>query len=367
MPGQQQHVELHRKIALRRSLLAHALPGAAYLPYCGDGDLAAELYIGRALTGCGTDPERIATIRGRLFGEWRQEDADTFAHFGLYEYAVADFDAYAYPYDAFRRFWAHATKARRLVLFFTDGALQSLRRGSAAGWRHPDGTMQPQAVGLPARGAYNFYWASVVEPWLRAAVAPWTVTKTEFYRRGGNVLYFGAVVDAPATSEVSGPRKDEGEKRNVDEITDEELGYDPMRRDKFDAKAKRRFLAQIAKGATNTAAGRSVGVTLRTVDNHLNKYPRFREALEWCQEEAIAEIESSLFLAAKSGNVTAIQVFLYNRAPERWADRRRHDVQLKADTESLKLIADVLSRAGLTAEQHAIIREELAKIAQGLA
>ena len=33
-------------------------------------------------------------------------------------------------------------------------------------------------------------------------------------------------------------------------------------------------------------------------------------------------VEDALFDAAESGNVTAIQVYLYNRVPERWSDKR---------------------------------------------
>ncbi|MBA7649709.1 hypothetical protein ES703_57507 [subsurface metagenome] len=38
--------------------------------------------------------------------------------------------------------------------------------------------------------------------------------------------------------------------------------------------------------------------------------------------DAIGKVENALFEAATSGNVTAIQVYLYNRNPERWADKR---------------------------------------------
>ena len=36
--GQKQHVEINRKLAIRRWLLPKAAPGALYLPYCGEGD-----------------------------------------------------------------------------------------------------------------------------------------------------------------------------------------------------------------------------------------------------------------------------------------------------------------------------------------
>lgn len=45
--GQKQHVDAFRKIALRRELLRYAVPGAAYVPFCGDGDIASQLYYQR--------------------------------------------------------------------------------------------------------------------------------------------------------------------------------------------------------------------------------------------------------------------------------------------------------------------------------
>lgn len=44
---QKQHVDLYRKVLLRRKLLALAVEGAAYVPFIGDGDIALELYAGK--------------------------------------------------------------------------------------------------------------------------------------------------------------------------------------------------------------------------------------------------------------------------------------------------------------------------------
>lgn len=53
LAAKQQHKDEHRKILLRRSLLSSALPGPAYVPYMGDGDLALALL------------HRSAPLRGR--------------------------------------------------------------------------------------------------------------------------------------------------------------------------------------------------------------------------------------------------------------------------------------------------------------
>ena len=65
-----------------------------------------------------------------------------------------------------------------------------------------------------------------------------------------------------------------------------------------------------------------MGVTLRTVEKHVKRFPTFAEAIDLAEMEANSAIENALYVAAKWGNVVAIQVWLYNRMPERWSDRR---------------------------------------------
>ena len=62
----QQHVDLYRKLLLRRHLLRWASDGAAYVPFIGDGDIAAQLYGERTIYGADLDPERVEVARGRL-------------------------------------------------------------------------------------------------------------------------------------------------------------------------------------------------------------------------------------------------------------------------------------------------------------
>jgi hypothetical protein len=66
MPRGKQHVDLHRKLALRRALLRGCPAGAVYVPFIGDGDIAAELYADRMVYGADLDPNRSATARARL-------------------------------------------------------------------------------------------------------------------------------------------------------------------------------------------------------------------------------------------------------------------------------------------------------------
>ncbi|HVE28350.1 MAG TPA: hypothetical protein VNC22_23240 [Sporichthya sp.] len=44
------------------------------------------------------------------------------------------------------------------------------------------------------------------------------------------------------------------------------------------------------------------------------------------EEVAVASVESKLHLLAMDGNMSAIALYLYNKAPHRWSDRKRVDV-----------------------------------------
>ena len=69
-------------------------------------------------------------------------------------------------------------------------------------------------------------------------------------------------------------------------------------------------------------AAREVGVNARTVERHMKSSLKFRKAVSQSETEVNQKVENALYEAAKSGNVTAIQVWLYNRDPKRWNDRR---------------------------------------------
>jgi len=95
-----------------------------------------------------------------------------------------------------------------------------------------------------------------------------------------------------------------------------------MSRTKFGKRRKQAYLDALRQGARRGAAAASVGVTRETVRLHRQKDPEFAKAEEQAEMEAHELVESSLFRAALSGNVTAAQVWLYNRMPERWQDKR---------------------------------------------
>ncbi len=199
MTTQKQHVDLYRKLLLRRQLLAmfpeRARKGEAiYVPFIGDGDIAAELYAGLTIYGADLDPARVATAAKRLPGAmvrvadcngWPFPDVEA-------EFAAADFDAYSNPYDSFRAFWAAARKARRLALFFTDGQRQAVIRTGR--WHEPSGEAVVEADLGRRRQALNMWWARHVLPWFIEAVRPWRLVRELHYLRQW-MLYWGAVIE----------------------------------------------------------------------------------------------------------------------------------------------------------------------------
>lgn len=109
-------------------------------------------------------------------------------------FAVADFDAYANPYPALVAFWANAVKARRIVLFGTDGMRYRINRAHVLRTL-PGGESMP-APGLAWRGQFNFWWTKHVLPFLASTVAPYRIVQKSFYLRGTvGMLYWGVVLE----------------------------------------------------------------------------------------------------------------------------------------------------------------------------
>ncbi len=195
--GKRQHVDLHRKLGLRRRLGTLAMPGAAYVPFIGDGDIAAAVWADRDIWGADLDPARVQVARAVLpNAQVVTADCDTwpFGQAKTPPFAVADFDAWSYPYDAFRAWWANSERTERCVVCFTDGQPQAINR--TARLHRPSGHKEKLAN---SRLTYNTYWSKIVAPWLAEAIGPdWRVVHTEKYLRRGAMLYWGAVITAGA-------------------------------------------------------------------------------------------------------------------------------------------------------------------------
>jgi len=63
---QKQHVDLFRKVMIRRRILREALPGPVYVPFCGDGDIAKELYADRQVYAADLDAGRTCNLQSTI-------------------------------------------------------------------------------------------------------------------------------------------------------------------------------------------------------------------------------------------------------------------------------------------------------------
>lgn len=91
---------------------------------------------------------------------------------------------------------------------------------------------------------------------------------------------------------------------------------------KFDEAKKTAYINLILEGKGRMMAAGELGVSPRTVQKHMVSSKEFKQAVSQAETEVNQKVENALYEAATSGNVTAIQVWLYNRDPKRWNDRR---------------------------------------------
>lgn len=91
---------------------------------------------------------------------------------------------------------------------------------------------------------------------------------------------------------------------------------------KFGDEKRDEYLAQLRSGCRRSTAARNVGVSRELVRLYRHATPGFAAEESAAEEEATDRVEDALFKAATAGNVTACQVWLYNRRSERWKDQR---------------------------------------------
>ena len=102
----------------------------------------------------------------------------------------------------------------------------------------------------------------------------------------------------------------------------------PNKTYKFGKHKKEEFINLLKEGARRSAACEAIGISRETFRHHYKDHPDFAHQVEQSEMEANELIEDALFQAAMAGNVTAIQVWLYNRNPDRWADKRTSKVEM---------------------------------------
>lgn len=302
-----QHVEFNRKIKLRKELMEKAgkLTGAFYIPFIGEGDIAVALYSKNKIYGADISSAMVKTAKPRLpKADIIVADCDEFPYIdNKATYSLADFDSYSYPYNSFRSFFKGAKIGSQCVLIFTDGQRQAIIR--TGHYRTPNGKKAVAKTTTEKRTAYNFYFNKIIVPWFEKYIRPYKVVYITKYLRKNSMCYWGAVIALPG-------------KGNTDKAN--EAGE--THRNKFDTIKKAKYIEYIANGHTRGYAATLAGVHRATVSIHIKKDKEFRDAVSQAEIDAIGKVENALFEAATRGNVTAQQVFLYNRDPERWKDRR---------------------------------------------
>jgi len=92
-------------------------------------------------------------------------------------------------------------------------------------------------------------------------------------------------------------------------------------------------LELLREGSRRGTAAHAVGVTRQTVSEHKKRDPEFAALADDAEMDANEEVEDALYMAATSGNVVAAQVWLYNRWPDRWKDKRNIGVSVDKDSE----------------------------------
>jgi hypothetical protein len=180
---------------MRKRMLRWAKPGAAYVPFIGDGDLSERLYTDRLIYGADIDPERVEHARDKLpsTASIKMADCDQWPFQGLKtQITVCDFDAYDDPYASFRAFWGNANKGDRLVMFFTDGHRLAIQRTGY--WVHPDGQTTYLATAAQKFKPYYFYVNQHIWPWLEKYIEPYRMLDKFVYLRG-TVAYLAVAVE----------------------------------------------------------------------------------------------------------------------------------------------------------------------------
>lgn len=88
-----------------------------------------------------------------------------------------------------------------------------------------------------------------------------------------------------------------------------------------------RVLELVRVGTPLICAAQEVGWSIAML-NRLKSDEAFMELLGYAEAAATGAVEVALHKAAVAGNVRAIEIYLYNRDPNRWKDQRRVDINV---------------------------------------
>lgn len=194
-----QHTDISRKLALRQRVLTSFGQNSGlktYVPFFGDGDIAAECYRNFDVLGVELDPERVKKASSRL-PQFRivEGDADTFTP--LAGISIADFDAWINPWKAIVNCAKNKIFSDRFAIFITDGHRQLIR-------------IKKKVVQLPHgkliagawRKQFNTYWIGSIKPFLLSLFSDYVIEMENFYVNN-NMLNIGVIFTRGSVSSAS--------------------------------------------------------------------------------------------------------------------------------------------------------------------
>lgn len=86
------------------------------------------------------------------------------------------------------------------------------------------------------------------------------------------------------------------------------------------------FLEKVAAGTSEFNAGIEVGWSPAEIRRKCAE-PEFRELINFACTQADGNIEKTLYETARRGNIAAMQMWLFNRRPDKWKDVKRIEVR----------------------------------------
>lgn len=93
-----------------------------------------------------------------------------------------------------------------------------------------------------------------------------------------------------------------------------------------DMVARERFVELVARGVSAVNAAIEVGWTPWRL-KQMMKNEEFADILRGAHDRANGTVEEALYNRAIAGNVSAMQMWLFNREPDRWRDVKRIEVR----------------------------------------
>lgn len=111
-----------------------------------------------------------------------------------------------------------------------------------------------------------------------------------------------------------------------------------------------RFLELVRIGVGPLNAGLEVGWSPAKT-RRMMKQPEFADLVADANDQLDENIQAALARAAQNGNMTAIQMWLYNRKPDEWRDVKRIEVHNQTEI-SIGVVASVKQAAAELLREH---------------